>query len=155
MNKKQREDITAFIFETGRAMRFYMDEFVLSREEAMDPLCTELTTIQQRAMLQVWLRQPLSLGELARSLQVTPSAASTLVDKLVEKELLLRQPDPADRRRVVIEVHPQAEDMMNRINEQFLKAFRSVVDHVPDESLIHWHEALQSVATILKEKAPA
>ena len=152
MKQLSREDMMSFIFETGRAFRFHMDQSVLSGDMPMDPICSDLTTIQTRATLQVWLRQPLSLNELAKSLQVTPSAASALVDKLVEKEVLTREQDPCDRRKVVIRVHKRAEESMNAVNEQFLKAFRSVADAIPDESLRHWHHAMRSVADILQQK---
>ena len=152
MNELSREEMMAFIFETGRAFRFHMDQHVLTGEFPTDPICTDLTAIQTRATLQVWLRQPLSLNELAKILQVTPSAASALVDKLVEKEVLTREPDPRDRRRVVIRVHKRAEEAMNSVNEQFLKAFRSIADAIPDESLHHWHEAMRSVAAVLQQK---
>ena len=143
----------AFIFETGRAFRFHMDQSVLSGDLPMDPVCSDLTAIQTRATLQVWLRQPLSLNELAKTLQVTPSAASALVDKLVEKDVLTREPDPHDRRKVVIQVHPRAEQTMNTVNAQFLKAFRSVADEISDEQLRHWHLAMRSVADILKKRS--
>lgn len=153
MNNTSREEMMAFIFETGRAFRFHMDQFVTESDMPMDPICSDLTPIQIKAAVQVWQQQPMSLNELAKSLHVTPPAASALVDKLVEKKMLTRETDPKDRRRVVIRIHPEAEASMNAVNEQFLKAFRSVADEITDESLSHWHIAMHAVSTVLNHKA--
>lgn len=43
------------------------------------------------------LKQP-TMRELAESLALTPSAATTLVGKLIRQKLVRRLPDPSDRR---------------------------------------------------------
>lgn len=152
MNSLTREEKMAFIFETGRAFRFHMDRFALNQTSPVDPVCSDLTPIQIKTALHVWQLQPVNLNELAQALNVTPPAASAVVDKLVEKEVLTRETDPADRRRIILRVHPRAEEDMNAVNEQFLKAFRSVADALPDESLEHWHLAMKAISTVLNSK---
>jgi DNA-binding MarR family transcriptional regulator len=43
-------------------------------------------------------------GELAEALGLSPGAITTLVDRLERDGLVRRQPDPADRRKVIIEL---------------------------------------------------
>jgi DNA-binding MarR family transcriptional regulator len=49
---------------------------------------------------------PISAGSLARELRMSTGAVTTLVDRLERAGYARRVPDPADRRRVLIEVTP-------------------------------------------------
>lgn len=150
MNRKKRNDKLAFIFETGRAMRFYMDHAVDLTNAEADALCGDLSPVQMKAAMEVWLHQPLSLGRLASLVKVTPPAASAIVDKLVEKEVLTREPDPEDRRRVVLRTHPRAEAMFNAFNREFRAAFDSVADRVGDQNVAKWYEVMLEIREILE-----
>lgn len=47
---------------------------------------------------------PVGIGELGRQLNLSPAAATGLVDRLAARDLVERLPDPEDRRRTL--VHP-------------------------------------------------
>lgn len=49
-------------------------------------------------------RPPLGPAELGRRLGMTTASATVLVDRLQQSGYLRRRPDPADRRRIVLEV---------------------------------------------------
>lgn len=53
-------------------------------------------------------------GTLARHIGLTTGAASRLVDRLVAADLVTRDPDPADRRRVVVTARTEALDAVAR-----------------------------------------
>lgn len=152
MNNTIREEKLDFIFQIGRALRFYMDQMVHAEEIPCGGMPEDLTAIQMKAALEVWLSQPVSLGELAARLRVKPSAASALVEKLVEKGVLTREPDPKDRRRVVIQIHPLAAEDMRAVNERFLQAFRSVANQVSDRNVENWFKVMREISDILTEK---
>lgn len=154
MNINERKEKLAFIFETGRALRFQMDYLVSLEMPDVDPVCSDLSPIQMRAAMQVWLHQPLSLGALARRLQMSPSAASTLVDKLVEHGVFTRTPDPADRRRVQIHIHPDAAATMNAYNQRFHAAFSTIAGKVTDDRVDHWYQAMTQIREILEAETP-
>ena len=52
--------------------------------------------------------RPLGPARLAEALQLSPSATTTLIDRLEAAGHLVRRPDPLDRRRIVLDMQPQA-----------------------------------------------
>ena len=152
MNNKNREEKLGFIFETGRALRFYMDYAVGAIEPEASPGHGDLSVIQMKAAMEIWLYQPMNLGELARRLKVGPSSASALVDKLVEKEVVTREPDPEDRRRVVLCIHPRAAEAMIDCNRRFHEAFSAIAGQVGDENVDKWYDVMTQIHKILEEE---
>src|SRR5436853_6355672 len=53
-------------------------------------------------------RGPLSAGDLAKRTGLTSGAVTRLIDRLVERGTVRRLADPADRRRVLVEIAPGA-----------------------------------------------
>jgi len=95
---------------------------------------TPLFTIPQIRTLAFLHHQPgACLFELAEHLGVTRPTASSLVERLVRRDLVIRTPDPRERRRVLLTLTPLG-----------LRHFRSVQD-----------SARQWMATILDHMSPA
>jgi DNA-binding transcriptional ArsR family regulator len=67
-----------------------------------------VTAVDQRALAIVAGRGPMSAGELAKEINLTPGAVTGVVDRLERARLVRREPDPDDRRRVVISALPGA-----------------------------------------------
>lgn len=61
-----------------------------------------VTAVDQRALALIASTGPLSAGELAKEIGLTPGAVTGVVDRLERAGLAHREPDPADRRRVEI-----------------------------------------------------
>jgi len=53
-------------------------------------------------------RGPMTIGELAREVRLSPGAATALVDRLERAGIAVRRPDPASRRRVLVTPAPRA-----------------------------------------------
>lgn len=154
MNNSETDQKLQFIFETGRAFRFYMDERTMDNGPEVVAACEALalSSHQLRLALQVWLHQPMNLRELAARLHLAPSTVSLQVDKLVENDILTREPDPADRRRIILNTHPRCAKAMNDINQCFLEGFLSVAREVSPESLDRWFLVMQEIHAILEQK---
>lgn len=67
-----------------------------------------------RALLQL-TEGPLSLSGLAEALGVDAPYATLIVDTLEERKLAGRHPDPADRRRKLVELTPAGKDATERL----------------------------------------
>lgn len=147
-----RQDKLNFIFETGKRLRFYMDDIVMSGRPGDDTLCSQLSTIQMRTAMQVSIYQPLSLSELAVKLGVSAPSASVMVDRLVEKKVLERQPDPRDRRRVRLTIHPDSKEAMRELQGRFQAAFERIAHRVGDENVERWFQVMLQVRELLEEE---
>src|SRR5688500_177457 len=67
-----------------------------------------VTAVDQRALALIAGKGPLSAGELAKEITLTPGAVTGVADRLERAGLVRREPDPGDRRRVVITAIPGA-----------------------------------------------
>ncbi|MEU4444155.1 MarR family transcriptional regulator [Actinosynnema sp. NPDC050801] len=67
-----------------------------------------VTAVDQRALALIAGRGPMSAGELAKEINLTPGAVTGVADRLERAGLVRREPDPGDRRRVVISAIPGA-----------------------------------------------
>jgi DNA-binding MarR family transcriptional regulator len=67
-----------------------------------------VTAVDQRALALIAGKGPLAAGELAREIHLTPGAVTGVADRLERAGLVRREPDPGDRRRVVISAVPGA-----------------------------------------------
>jgi len=62
----------------------------------------------------------LTPGELAESMMVTSGAVTKRVDRLERVSLLAREPDPRDRRGVLVNLTPEGLELINQAVEQHL-----------------------------------
>lgn len=75
----------------------------LVRSGGNSPAWRTLTSTQRMLLFELVESGPLRLGPLAERVGATDPTTSRAVDGLVEAELVVRRPDPADRRAVLHE----------------------------------------------------
>ena|SRR4249919_3030921 len=69
--------------------------------------------------------------ELADGLNIAPSAATPLVDRLVEQRLAKREDDPADRRIVWIHPTAKAQQVCDELLEMNEEVLAEVIKEIP------------------------
>ena len=85
----------------------------------------ELTMSQLRALVHLERSGPLTISRFAEALGTRLPGASVFADRLEQAGLVRRREDDADRRRVVLELTPRAQDLAGRLRgkrEQVLEA---------------------------------
>lgn len=92
----------------------------------------------------------LSPTELFRSMMVTSGTMTNRIDRLVEKELVRRIPDPEDRRGILVELTDQGRELIDRAlgahvaNEaQLLQLLSSEEQHTLAILLSRWLSSLE------------
>ncbi len=58
---------------------------------------------------------PMAPGELAEHMHVTSGTITSLIDNLERQGHVTRKPDPDDRRRFLIDVTPQAQELLDLV----------------------------------------
>ena len=86
-----------------------------------------------------------SLKELAARLNVTAAAASEMVDSLVNRGLLVREPNPNDRRAIRIHFSQTMLKRWTRVQETLARLSREVCADLPEEEL---HLLMRTLAKI-------
>jgi len=116
----------------------------------------ELSMAQSLAMMAVKDQGPLSITALAGLLAVSAPSASAMVERLVERGVLVREPDPRDRRRVLVRLSPEADQDYDRIYEFILQDFVRLVERIGPDMARKWCEVMLAVrAVIFSDQGPA
>jgi len=112
-----------------------------------------LTGAQLQAILLVHMREQVSINELSSLLSVSPPSASVMVDRLVEKGILLREPCKQDRRKVEIRISETAIDTIKSVEEAILQSFVQMVETIGGKTAKQWCDVLEKVKPILQDAA--
>jgi DNA-binding MarR family transcriptional regulator len=88
-------------------------------------------------------RSEQGLGEVAVALDVAPSTASRLVDRLVEEGLVARTPCDEDRRRVHLQLTGEGENFLARARAARMATYRQILREWPARDIDRLSELLE------------
>ncbi len=140
-----------YIFSTGKLIH---DRIMRVKAEALsccgdDDMFSELSIPQLHMIMMIRMRGDVSITELSGILGVSPPSASTMVDRLVERAFLTREPSKKDRRKVVVQVAPEVVTRIEKVEERILSSFVDLVEKIGPETTRKWCEVLEQVKYIV------
>lgn len=122
---------------------------------ARHPSLEGMTVPQIKTMAFLARHAPCTVGELAGGLGVAMATASEAVDRLVEHSLIERQPDPADRRRVMIALTEQGQSLADEMWAIRQRQMRDTFARLPAEDQAVFVNALSVLVGVLREQVDA
>jgi DNA-binding MarR family transcriptional regulator len=90
----------------------------------------------------------MTAGELARAAGLTTGAVTAVVDRLEKAGMARRVADPADRRRVRLEVTPKLWEMTGPLMMPFIGESQTILDDYSTEELERFAEFLRRVIEV-------
>jgi DNA-binding MarR family transcriptional regulator len=90
----------------------------------------QITLPQYRALVVLASRNGLRPIDLADALDVSPSTATRMCDRLVRKELVERVHSDSDRREVVLRLSPDGRALVGEVTSQRRRDLRRVVGRI-------------------------
>jgi DNA-binding MarR family transcriptional regulator len=90
---------------------------VLRASSQEDWTSLSLTRAQLKILVLLLQEGPATVGHLASNLGVTLPSITATVDRLVRQELVSREDDPSDRRRVINRLTPLGISLIERLQE--------------------------------------
>jgi DNA-binding MarR family transcriptional regulator len=111
------------------------------------------TVPQVKALWFLAHNAPCTVGELANGLGIAMATASEAVDRLVERSLIERQADPADRRRVMLTLATQGRSMMDDLLAIRRHQMRTAFARLPAADRAAFVNALRVLIEVLAEDA--
>jgi DNA-binding MarR family transcriptional regulator len=114
-----------------------------------DPEIHGLTLPQVKALIFLYDNGDRSMTELAAGLAVSLPSASELVDRLVDRGLVDRMTDPADRRRVLVSLTEPAITYGRRIHDLRRKQARAALDEMPAGERACFVQSIRTLAAVL------
>jgi DNA-binding MarR family transcriptional regulator len=93
-----------------------------------------ITLPQFRLLVVLQTRGPLKHADLAEYLQVTPSTASRMVDRLVAVGMVDRQHSTVSRREIVLALTREGTKVVRQVTARRRKEIAKIVARMPDEA---------------------
>jgi DNA-binding MarR family transcriptional regulator len=90
----------------------------------------------------------MTAGELARAAGLTTGAVTAVIDRLEKAGMARRVPDPADRRRVRLEVTPKLWEQTGPLMMPFISESQAILDDYSTEELERFTAFLRRVIDV-------
>lgn len=157
MTESDMSKQVAFILSTGKRLRDYMFR-AQGKAIASDPALAQFSemTLQQTTLAMMTMdRGAVSVTEVARLMDVLVPSASTMIDRLVEKGILAREPDREDRRRVVVTIAPDARKRIAALHVRMQEALVHLTERIGEQTTRRWYEVMRKVSDVLEQEERA
>jgi len=135
-----RESLVQRFLELGEALYE-----LLSPTFSFDKIASDVTVAQLRVLVILRDGGPTTMSSLAASARVVPSSATGIVDNLVGRGLVLRDADQMDRRRVICQLSPQGQEMINSLWTQGRAQIETLLDAMDEDQLEYACEVTESI----------
>lgn len=122
-----------------------------------DRVCVEelgVTASQGYILLALPETGSVTMNDLSVTMKLANSTMTRMVDQLTQKSMVIREPDPDDRRIVRVQLTEQGQDEKVRLKKAMQDLFYQILENIPQgerEQIIHSLETLkQSIVNTLK-----
>lgn len=87
----------------------------------------------------------MTAGAVGVQMHITSGSMTSVLDTLERNGYITRLPDPDDRRRVLVDVTPQAQGVLNRLLPQVVQMTTIVLAGIDDTALSHFLATLHRI----------
>jgi len=153
MTPKTRQEKAFYILEAQHIIKMAMTQEALavsSKISQKDPF-VDLPFGQLHAAITIFQIEPCSLSELSQALRVSGTSASLMVDRLVERGLVLRSSDPKDRRRIVIRLEPRIRKYVEEVSGVLCQWLQDITKPLGEDFLDEWYEIMKKIRQVLND----
>jgi DNA-binding MarR family transcriptional regulator len=135
----------------GDAMRVFSSQSVLYTTAAADALGVSLTDLLCAGILSV--TGPVTAGRLAELTGLTTGAITGVIDRMEKAGYARREPDPTDRRRVIVQLVPETlEQQSAPVFAPMLAASNGVMSRYSDQELATITDFINRSIPILRDE---
>jgi DNA-binding MarR family transcriptional regulator len=111
---------------------------------------------QLKALFMLWTAgKPQTMGQIAQDLGVTLGSVTGLIDGLVERDLVRREEDPADRRQKLARLTPRAQSRLRRMERARSVVGSRLLRRMSLDDLRALRQGLVALATAAGASVPA
>ncbi|WPX08665.1 MarR family winged helix-turn-helix transcriptional regulator [Anaerocellum danielii] len=136
------------IYEILRTIRRKLNNRLKS-EELFD--CHESLTFAEQQVIMVLSEnsQPMTMKDIASELGISPSTLTGIVDKLVEKGIVKREPDPQDRRKIQVFLTEEGKNIVEKVNEFRTRVLEPILKNLSPEEINLLKKIIQKINEVL------
>jgi DNA-binding MarR family transcriptional regulator len=97
---------------------------------------------------------PVPAGQVSAQMHISTATMTSVLDTLERNGYVRRQPDPADRRRVLVDITPAAQALLDQVLPAVQQVVTATLSPLGDQTLHTLLDALAAANTAL-DSAPA
>jgi DNA-binding MarR family transcriptional regulator len=124
MTNRARDDVTDAVLVASRALVAVAARSLASAQD-------DVTLPQYRALVVLASRGAQTVGQLAEELDVHPSTATRMCDRLVSKRLITRVQSEANRRETNISLSAAGRRLVDDVTERRRAEITKIVNRIP------------------------
>ncbi|HSO13201.1 MAG TPA: MarR family transcriptional regulator [Anaerolineales bacterium] len=136
-----------------QAIRAWMDIFMhrSMRGWGLFAKSTGLSMPQFSVLMQLHHKGACGMSEISERFEVTPAAASQLVDKLVQNGFIVREEDPNDRRAKLLDLTDKGRELLERGFQERYRWADQLAGRLTAEERVQVSEALNIMTRAAEE----
>jgi len=136
-----------------QSIRAWMDVFMhrSMRGWGLFAKATGLSMPQFSIMMQLHYRGACGMSEISERFEVTPAAASQLVDKLVHSGFIVREEDPHDRRAKLLNLTGKGRDLIRQGIEERYRWVDQLAEGLTEEERVQISEGLNIMTRVAQD----
>lgn len=141
----------AFIVEADGLLNHYIDSVIIKdiKSAMTDEAFQSVNTNHIHAAMILKNIAPCSLKRFAAALRMSKASASALADRMVRGGLVLREPDPQNRRQILLSVNPDFESHITDVRSKLAKWFEGLADEMGMDLFEKWYDVMMAVSHVL------
>jgi len=111
-----------------------------------------LTTVQLKSLLYIEETGDANSKMLAEALEVTPANVTGVIDRLIERGLVQRMENPADRRITLLRVTEKGKELITNLEEYAAEHMTTLLATLSEEELDHLYKGLAAFITASEKR---
>ena len=92
---------------------------------------------------------PVPAGQVSAQMHISTATMTTVLDTLERNGYITRQPDPGDRRRVLVDVTPSAQALLDQVLPAVQQVVTATLSPLGDQALLGLLQALTAASDAL------
>ena len=111
----------------------------------------DLTVAEFRLLRALRGEAALSVGDLARRMELSNSRLTRILDGLVDKEVVTREVSRHDRRVIVVELSMRGQKIQKTLTERYLRTHQDILDLLPEGAIDSVIAAMEKLEEAMHE----
>ena len=140
MDNQFRNEYHRLIINLHKTDGYIINHF----QQKMAPFDLSVQQYKALRLLSEVFPNSLTAGELKDKMTDMNSDMTRLIDRLVAKNLVVREVDSTNRRRVNLRLTEESNQFVNRVSTEF-KDFESIVSHLTDDEVRTMNTLLEKI----------
>ncbi|MEL1136665.1 MarR family transcriptional regulator [Desulfitobacterium sp. THU1] len=112
---------------------------------------TDLKKNQRKILNLLYHESPITLTEIGKRLDIEKGSLTALIDVLMDRGLVIRSNDPKDRRKCLIYLSPQGNELVERLITYYSEKMEHSLSNYDPQEVEAFEKNLRQVVDFLKK----